>query len=884
MAEDRAAKIARIQKIERIKALEAQQAAPENDSVNTDGVETALRSGVEGLTFGLTEPLISGMNAAGQKVSDVLMQMPAEARKSYSDYYDQDVARRRKLKSENRAADIGGQVVGALAPAVLTFGESAPLSAERALTVLPEAVNAAGQSTGAAIRAIPGAEALLKSKGVAGSVARIGEGATKAAVQGTLAQDMQQQVELASGHMKPEEERSIADLAIDSAEFGGALHAIPEVAGQAGRALKGAARVLTGVKGEAIDKYLERPDAIRNAKSVEEIKAEVDSTIQKLADDVETSKISKEQATDAFRQAQSRVDDLVRENKNIIASQKNEIKTQLRESKSKLDDAYRVASSEVKTARLPIQADDVLDSVEKVKQQVTDLSTESYKILDLHKGKFNLKGVTNSIGKIQNDLKVNGVLLSEDAENAYNKLDGWKEKLKQINAADKTGKGQSGAQIKRIIQELDSDMRTASDKLAGSFSDKTHAALMKMRYVLDQKIKTQVPGYAEVMGETAKMNNLRADLSKLFGKRQTVVGKLANIQNPNSEYERNLLKELGTLSGKDFTTPLDELMTLKSKGRSAVSMEDMKRNLPEYQDYVQSLASDARTRRPGYGSKLIEQAQTGSPEAAALRTAQGNLNSAATGIETAKAAYAPYKSISPANSENFIRTLMGDRTRKIELKKVAAGLGQLSDENFTQMIDDLRVKEGFQKGFQNGSSNVNLWAALAAVFGFISGDPTFGMASGGAGAAFGKVMDAYGPQVTRRVLDGIIFMKGIPTIQKINQTFGDLPPALREQIKSDLVRSVLIGNSTPIVTIPPEQRKDVAKDFFDSKHLDSIQKADAIDSINKTGAVDSKLMQQVMVGQEQPPEPVQPQVQERPHAHSLEQISDFVNSKKKENY
>lgn len=870
---------AKFRKEQLIQAAKEKWAADNATPANGRGIdqfETGARSLLEGGTLGLSEPVISAMNAAGNVAQDYILDMPVK--RDFSEYYDKDVNRRRGLKSENVKSDIAGQLSGAILPAFVSGGTTA---AAQTISAPGRAATAIGNVVTKGAKMIPGAEAVLASKGLVGSAARVVEGGAKAALAGTAAEGFRQEVENLSGHIKDEEVRPLLDIAQDSALFGAGISGTGELLKQGVRGLKGAARVFTGVKGEDIDKYLARPDAIRNAKTIEEIKDEVDNTISKLADDVDNAKLTKEQAKDAFRQAEAKVDDLVRENKNILGNQKADLRAQLRESKSRLDDAFRQKTTEVKTARLPIKADDVLDSVEQVKKQVGELSEESYKILDLHKGRFPINGVSPQISKIQNELKVGGELLSADAETAFKVLDQWKSKIKNISGAtDK--KGLSGGEVKRIIQELDSDIRKFGDKMAGEFSDKTYNALMNVRRVLDQKIKTQVPGYAQVMEETAKMNVLRGELSKLFGKRESAVSKLSRIDAPNMERERQLLKELGVLSGKDFATQVDDLVALKAQGKTSVALDDLKRNLPEYKNYIEAVATEARTRRPGFGQNMIERAQTASPEAANLRGAQTALQAATNQVDEAVGAYSPFKRVTPQNSENFIRTLMSDRGRKIELKKVAVSLGELSDENFVQMIDDLRVREGFEKGFQNGSSNVNLWGTLAGVFGLVSGDPTLGIASGGAGVAFGKIMDAYGPKITRRVLDGMVFMRGIPTVQKINQVFGDIPEQLRTQLRTDLIRAINIGNQTPLVTVPQEERANVAKDIFDSPNLNSIEKANAIDDVNRRGAVDSKLMQKVMIGEETAPE--EQQVIQRPKARSIEQITDFVNNKKVEQY
>lgn len=844
------------------------------------------RSALEGVTFGASEPVISGINAATTQLWQAAQESkdPAEFLSKLTDLerlganYEADVQARRKFEAENPTTSMIAETTGAVAPMVMTGGVSAAAKA------IPSAIDATGAGAQNLLSKIPGVKALLESKGVLGSGARIAESAVGGAAQAATQDLLKKAVQEPTGFIQPQDQvPSVAESALMGAKFGAGARAIPEVITQGARAIeatgKGAARVLTGVKGADIDAYLANPDRIRNAKSVEEIKMELDSTVQKLRDDVDNAVINKDQAKDALKQAEYKLDDLVRENKNILATQKAEIRGKLREAQADFNIAKKAAISGVKNARLPISPDDVLDSVNDVKRQVSELSGESYKILGKHKGTFSLDGVGNDIGEIQNGLKTNGQLLSKDSEAAFDLLEGWKSKIKNF---DKTEV--SAQDMKKIIQELDSDIRKSGDKLAGSFSDKTYDALMDLRKSFDSKIKTSVEGYEGIMQETAKLNQIRGQLSKMFGKRESVVSKLTRIDSPGLSLERDALKQLGQQTGRDFANPLDEYLATKAQTRTPIAQEELFRTLPEHQEYVTALAENARAGQPGYGKGLLDKITTASPEAQKLRAAQAGLGQAEEAVGGARAALEPFKKITPQNSENVIRTLMGDRTRKIELKKLMASLNQVSDEDFGALIEDLRIKDQFEKGSGMGSANTNMWAAVTGVTGMIMGDPTMGIASAGAGASFGRFMDAYGPKVTKKVLDGIIFMRGVPTIQKVSSALSDIPPAALEQIKNDLIRVVTIGNSSGGVVIPADQRIDVAQDLKSADNLTNLEKAQAITEMNKTGSVNSQTMQKMIVGEaKQEPIIIQNQPKSQPQTN-LKSITDFIKNKKQEAY
>ncbi len=863
-------------------AAENKPADLAEDSVN------ALRSGAEGLTFGASEPVISGVNAATTQLWQAARDAkdPAEFLSKLTDLenlgknYDVDVNRRRQYEQENPTKTMLAETTGNVAPMLMT----GPLAA--GAKAAPAAIDAAGAGMKELLKKIPGFAKLAEAEHLGGSAARMIESGTNAATQAALTDITKKAIETPTGFIQPQDNLpSTGEAALFGAKFGAGITAVPELAKQGAKLFeaggKTAARVFTGVRAGDIDAYLANPDKIRNAKSIDEIKIEIDETVGKLRDDVENAVINKDQAKDALKQTEQKLDDLLRDNKNILQSKKAEIRQQLREAQADFNIAKKTAISAVKTARLPISPDDVLDSVNDVKRQVSDLSSESYKILGAHEGTFSLAGVGDEIKSIQDGLKTGGQLLSKDSETANAVLQSWRDKLGSIAG----GSGLKGPEIKRIIQELDSDIRDSGDKMAGSFSDKTYNALMDVRRALDNKIKTSVAGYSEIMEETAKMNVIRGQLSKMFGKRESVVSKLTRIDSPALSMEREALANLGKSTGKDFATPLEEYMAVKGQARTPIAQEEMFRGLPEHQGYIDSLAKNARAGRPDYGQGLMDRLKTASPEAQNVRGAEMGLNKADEALSGAQAALEPFKSITPRNSENYIRTLMGDRTRKIELKKLMASLSSVSDQDFGSMIEELRIKDNFSKGGGMGSANTNLWAVISGVTGAIMGDPTVGLASAGAGASFGRFMDAYGAQVTKKILDGIIFMKGIPTLQKVSAALADIPPQALDEVKNDLIRMITIGNTTGGVVIPQDQRIDMAQDIQSADNLSNIEKAKAITEMNKTGSINSAVMQKLMIGDKKPPQqPIQKSPAAAQPQTNLKNVTDFIKNKKQEAY
>jgi len=880
--EEKLAEIKRLEKIAEIQALEAQVAAQSQDRSVADNIRFGgehVRSGLEGLTFGLSEPVISGATALGANViesareaeglGDFADKMIDPAR--YEQFYDEDVADRRQFKADNPLKDAGMQMAGAVAPALITGGASLPASAAKAL---PATMTAAGRAAVKGAQAIPIAGRLLKGEGVAANIVR---GGVDAAAQGAASEFVQGNVLEATGFAKEGERGSELDAAQGGAALGTGLAAL----GQTGKVLKGLAKIFTKVDSADIDHYMANRDRVVNAKSVEDIKLEMDSIVEKMRDDVDAGKLSVDDAKEFMREANADLKNVIRENKALLGAQKADARQAVRDAQRTVDFIVREKKAEIKSARPPVNPDDVLDSVEDVKRNVVETSQESYKILGDLKGKFPIGNVPSAIDKIQDGLKINGQLLSVEAKSANNMLEGYKSQLAQM------GDQVPYTTAKKILQEIDSDLRRFSDKRSGEFNDRAYNSLMEVRRAIDQQIKERSPDYAAVMEEVSRLNGLRREFVKAFGTREATTAKLLSMARPQGEANKNLLENLGAETGKDFKTALDEYVSTKMMGQSPTQMQDYIQALPESGDLRQAEMAAARLNRPNVMRDLEAKLSQSSPEASRLRQAETNLVASQNQLGTAQAALKPYQSVTPQNSENIIRSLMGDPNKKIELRRMVKSLSQVSDADFEVMINDLRVRDQFDKGIIHGSNNPVTYGGIMGALGLMMGDPTFGMASAGAGAAVGKFMDTHGPKVTRKVLDGVLAIKGIPTVKKLESTFADLPESVREDLRTSLIRSVQIGNNTGSVRVPDAHIVDVLKDIKDSS-MSNVQKAKAMNQLNKEKTISSDVSQSLMMGDATPVlGPVSgPQLRPNPapQNRSLNDVTDFIKTKKVEPY
>jgi hypothetical protein len=93
-------------------------------------IETGARSGLEGLTLGASEPIISGINAVvGNLIdagfdADTIGEFAKKAASSSAieQQYQKDVERRRKLEAELPQVAIPSEIAGAVAPGFISGG------------------------------------------------------------------------------------------------------------------------------------------------------------------------------------------------------------------------------------------------------------------------------------------------------------------------------------------------------------------------------------------------------------------------------------------------------------------------------------------------------------------------------------------------------------------------------------------------------------------------------------------------------------------------------------------------------------------------------------------------------------------------------------------
>lgn len=555
-----------------------------------------------------------------------------------------------------------------------------------------------------------------------------------------------------------------------------------------------------GVNPNVIKEYAQFSDRINNAPDVEALKNISDDFVGKLSSDVESKKLSLDQAKQAY---DAHVSDL----KDAYKSAGYDARDAVTSAQQTLKDAHN--------SRIQQLSSDVYDTVNQLKSDVQNGSSKALETLNKSNAKLDLSPVLSHIDDSIARLNQAG---TDEALSVADKLKAYKERLlinqenavtgfqagdkvntiapatyentpeslkasgkalpaRWINGSDEDQwikNGLLGKQVsppvefqpispkygsltkidapaaKKLIQGL--DQITEYSPMAGSFDKAKNAAFKGVRSSLDQTLKQSVPEYAQAMEPVA------ADASLLnrvqdFGDKQSAAGILQRIGAPNQMERAQALQELGKKYGTDFVGAANPV------------------NLPE-QQLLNRVQGTQDALRPDRVAEKIDQTVNSSRQKSALDTAQSAYDQSQSGL-------APFKSIAPNASGQTTaqqKLMQLGKGNNIELNDMFDRLGKLTDTDFAQAMKDNSVKAAFQKGATNGSRNT----VRGALLGFAVGGP----AGAAAGGTAGGIVDQWGPVLTKRILDGVIKVSKSPTVEAIQSL--QIPDSIKKNMIAGL--------------------------------------------------------------------------------------------------
>lgn len=549
----------------------------------------------------------------------------------------------------------------------------------------------------------------------------------------------------------------------DAAMRGGAVDDVLDAAGRAGLqggAIKGVlsglknapratAKVVSGIKGETIDRYK------ANRARINELTPE--GVHNELGRDIETIKNKGQLDSDYL--------------KSRIENEKSILRDDVMEKGRNIQKKYDDLSANNKAAAERIDMDTaqrIHDDLSNLsKEKLKESSSKSFDILQKAGVEFDLLPLQKELGKKIKAMKEAGVAPPDSSK--------WNYLVKQyLHIKNIRENGPiSAVEMKKIIQRLDSESDTYGML---DFAQKTKGeAAKEVRRIFNDTLGTKIPKYAEQMDlETAPMAQSRSNLRDNITAENPsgIYQQIQNIKEMRNTDKYKAIKEFEQRFGVNYTDALEASNRLRSQDFSETMNKEIRANR-------KALDYDPATSAPNLKErKRIEEF---------LSPVKGrSANQALTYIEQA------------ANQTKKARQVNLDR----DLPEIAKRVGRKPDY-YNELAKDYGVKRAFEGSFMNGSRNTNL-AAMSAD-GIISLlQRLFGQTGGGdptvkaMGAIAGAAADLSGKGLTKNVIDWYLdnehkwqlqlaraaYRKGPKTVRALHAAILKTDPSYYEAVSS----------------------------------------------------------------------------------------------------
>lgn len=469
---------------------------------------------------------------------------------------------------------------------------------------------------------------------------------------------------------------------------------------------------------------------------------------------------------------------------NIVAREADEIANELAakaaESKATLErfktagqklgedvkSSFQNVKESLKSKTLEPIRENVLSSIQKLKDDVVLGSVDSYDILSKSDKTFSIKPAIKALQKAQDGLKVDGALVGDTAKKSFQSFQTMIDDLSQLGESELRGPA-----MKSLLQRLDSDIYKNVDQMAtGSFLKEVDQGLRSARRALDEKLKSQVPGYAEKMKEVAEKSNLLGEASQMFGDPQKAMQALNRATTKTGKYaEADVLKKLGEQTGQSFSEAIDEVVKAKDLLSSPSKLDELRSMISKSkgEDQLEMLIKKAAAE-----DEILSKFPASTVQAKISRYGRG--------------------------------AVRGEPN--IGLDQSMQALDELLGKPISQEIKDRAILESFERTGSQGSRRT-LGGAIAGKLAGSALGGAAGYAVGedvglGAGAMAGFAGDKYAGQIFKKALD--VGIKGGNIANRLAQAapkMGKYAPLLQNAAKrgahSMAVTHYLLNKSDP---------------------------------------------------------------------------------------
>lgn len=361
----------------------------------------------------------------------------------------------------------------------------------------------------------------------------------------------------------------------------------------------------------------------------------------------------------------------------------------------------------------------ILDSMNNLRGQISSQSSKAFDALAKTGKTASIINIRNHVANELNGLKIAGVESQSEAIPVLKQQYEWLSKIPEERM--------SFTDLKRYVQDLDEKIASSYAKLKvpGGYLTQGDKALINLRGWIDQFYLKKIPEYAAIMEPLSKHTKLSKYMQDMIGNEKDAFKVLRNIHKPEYKKERTLIEGLGLVTGKNFKKPISE-----------------------YENNIALLSNKE------YFNDLMKRSDEYSSAKMAADVA-----------ETAKQRYEPVKQITPRTSENLIRRgfAKGDGLEKnIQAQDDLKYLSDFGLQNYPRRVENLGIKEVFEKPYIHGSRNVNLFG--------LSGRGLGNLLEGSKGDVLAAIAPFYGAlndTFGRRAVKGVIDLAAHPKYGKM---------------------------------------------------------------------------------------------------------------------
>lgn len=572
-----------------------------------------------------------------------------------------------------------------------------------------------------------------------------------------------------------------ADEAKSKAESTGALAAGIEAAIPIGAAaatavapaVKKGMSIVFGAPLEAVKEYLKNPEAIRAAQTIEHLKEQLDNAVETGKASIESAASQHANAKEALKSAQTVVEkgfdwgrqklvDAVQDAKQAFGLAKGDYKANVRAASvpgNVADEIVTMLGAESHVlGSLSEQADDALVRA--------NVSASKEDLIEA----FNVAG--RKIGVEQKGGR--RVLISAEDEKAVAKLMDLKQRVASLDPVV------AGPALRDVMQGIRKEINW--NVAAGEVNTTLNSALKTVQGQISSVLKEQPSSalktaqgslkgppseYAAYMTRMKTLSDSLESMSKFFGTREKALSSLETLAGSDKAKSQiineSLTKYLEATKGAKGAAEspiMQQIMGLK-EAKSVLAMpskfEAAAQQLPEAGQLsaAQQKLGQFVEVRPAAEAAAVQ----ATPEFAAAQAAKGTLDKAIASME-------PFGNLKPTTTEAFLKRVQSGKNA-IEVTKQLDAISEATGINFPEALKNRKFADAFEKGYMNGSRNVNLWTIIGALFGgkAAGGGQQLGVnfsqlpALSGAGAAVGATIDKMGPKMAQKSLDAYMALR-----------------------------------------------------------------------------------------------------------------------------